>query len=352
MTIIVERAGMLTTVQDLGRYGYQRYGVSVSGAMDPYACTVANLLVGNAASAALLEFTLTGASLTFTEPALIAICGADMQPTVHGEPLPTWRPVHIKQDTLLEFGAARQGVRAYLAVAGGLQVKKRMKSSSTYLSAGIGGYEGRALREGDLLEIGPPGPLSRRIAAHVQHSADRSDRGNSDQLRFQAARWSVGHSARPPYAVNRRLRYTDGIHVELFAEESLEDFMRESYRVSPRTDRMGCRLNGRRLRLKQPTEIWSEAVTFGTVQVPPDGEPIILTADRQTTGGYPVIGQIISVDLPLLAQTPIGEEISFERVTVREAQRLLLEARRDLELLRKGVRMMIEGEPGEGEDGR
>lgn len=335
MTIYVVKPGLLTTVQDTGRYGYQQYGVIVSGAMDAHASACANALVGNDARAALLELTLTGPELRFEQSALIAICGADLTPTVDGELVPMNKPVWLQQGARLQFGAARHGVRAYVAFAGGLQAERRMGSCATYLRAGLGGYEGRALRAGDRLHVGQPSAIGRALTRLLSASpAAQSDRP------LAAPRWSAAQTALPRYTARPLIRFIAGAHYSLFDEQSREAWMTSHYRVTPRSDRMGCRLEGRALRLGSPLELFSEPVAFGTVQVPPDGMPIILTADRQTTGGYPMIAQIISVDLPLVAQTPFGGAMTFRETTIGEAQRLWTNVQRELQHIRLAVRMI------------
>jgi antagonist of KipI len=237
---------------------------------------------------------------------------------------------------MLEFRNARKGVRAYLAVNGGIHVEQRMGSRSTYLRAGIGGYQGRALAEGDELAWGHPSSMGEAIRNTLQQSLDASS-----ERPFLASSWSVSAWVLPRYAEQTQVRFLPGPHYGLFRDESLVDFQYGTYRVDPRSDRMGYRLEGKRLMLRERQELYSEPVTVGSVQVPPEGKPIILMADRQTTGGYPVIAQVISADLPLVAQTPPGGRLSFRQVDIREAQRLLLEERRELAMIRTAVRMRV-----------
>jgi antagonist of KipI len=330
MTVVVKRAGMFTTVQDLGRYGYQRYGVSVSGAMDAYACACANILVGNPPGAATLELTVSGPVLTFTEPCVIAICGADMKPVVQedGDTVPMWRPVYVSARTTITFGTAKSGVRTYIAFAGGVRAESKMGSCSTYVRAGIGGIEGRTLRDGDVLAIGAPTALGQAMAARL---GARLSRG------VAAPPWHVGWTAMPHYDPEPVVRFIPGMHYDRFADDSLEAFTRTPYRLSPQSDRMGFRLSGARLSLKRPEEFLSEPVTLGTVQVPPDGQPIILMADRQTTGGYPVIAQIIGADMPVVAQTPIGGSMRFVRTDVGEAERAWFRQQEQLRMIQAAV---------------
>lgn len=332
MTIQVSKPGLLTTIQDSGRFGYQKYGVIVGGAMDPTAYRIANMLVGNDASAASLEITVMGPTLTFHEPALIAICGADFGPVISGEELPMWRPVWVEAGRTLRFGAAKRGVRAYLAIAGGLSVPKPMNSYSTYLRAGIGGLEGRALKAGDGLQTYPMNERNRGLV-------DRLKREPGTAASYVSVPWQVSRELIPPYRLNPVVRVLPGKQYDSFAPASRADLLREPFTVQPQSDRMGYRLSGAELRLQQPEELLSEPVTFGTIQVPADGQPIVLMADRQTTGGYHKIAQVISADLPLLAQAQIGSRISFKLVGMEEAQQTKMMLDLSLSLLQMNMKM-------------
>jgi antagonist of KipI len=325
----VAEAGLLTTVQDLGRHGYQRDGVPVSGAMDPFALRVANLLVGNDPGAAGLEATLSGPVLEFAEEALIALAGADPGALLDGVVVPPWRPVRVPAGSTLALGAARRGCRAYLAVAGGIDVPRVLGSRSTFVRAALGGHRGRELRRGNELPVGSPAPLARRIAADL-------GRGGAGPA---IARWGAGPSWRPAYSDRAMARLLPGTHADALTPDAREALFRAEFRVSPRSDRTGYRLEGPRLELAAPLEILSEAVAFGTLQLPPDGEPIVLMADRQTTGGYPRIGEVASVDLPLLAQLRPGDRVSFRPCSLPDAQALLLARERDLARFRLAIEM-------------
>lgn len=347
MTIVVRKAGLLTTVQDLGRTGYQKYGVIVSGVMDVHAASCANTLVGNDVSEAVLELTQIGPELYFEQAALIAICGADMQPTVGGVEIPLYKPVHIEAGSLLRFASARYGVRGYVAFAGGLRIDKIMDSYATYLRAGIGGYEGRALREGDRLEIGQPTSLGNAVQQYVRSSpevaeAEAVNDGSEEKVAIRYPRWGASTYILPSYAADVVVRFLPGVNFDQFDATSIQYFTSSRYKLTPRSDRMGCRMEGPVLKLVQPLELSSEPVALGTVQVPPDGQPIILMADRQTTGGYPVIAHIISADLPLIAQTPIDGTVSFQQTDPSEAYRLWATVQRDLEQLRQGIRVIVQ----------
>jgi antagonist of KipI len=331
MALRVQRAGILSTLQDLGRYGYQRFGVPVGGVMDEYSHRLANLLVGNPEHEATLEITLAGPRLEFIHDTLIGICGGDFAPTIDGESVPAARPVLLSKGSVVDFGTCRLGCRAYLAVAGGFEVPLVMGSKSTYLRGGFGGFEGRALRRGDLVPTGEGGRdaypgLRRRLDAGA---------------RFAYPRWSVNANSAFLAHGHHRIHFVPGRHWELLSEDSQQQFGGVQYRIAPDSDRMGYRLEGPLLSLKQPVEILSEAVTFGSIQVPPDGRPIVLMANRQTTGGYPRIGEVSAVDLPLLAQLPPGDTVHFEPVTLEDSQRLYLQRDRDLGIMREALQMRV-----------
>lgn len=333
MSIRVLKPGLLTTVQDLGRTGFQKYGVIVGGAMDPFACRVANALVGNDESAAALEITLVGPTLRFDSTLLISICGADLSPTIDGQAVPLWRPVVVKEGSLLRFGAARHGARCYLAVSGGFDLPQALGSYSTYLRAGIGGFQGRALSEGDVLEVRPSNNLGRAIANKLAAAAKDAP--------FASTRWHVSYDMMPDYRPDPVVRAVEGPQMHGFDPESVADFFAGTFQVLPQSDRMGYRLKGEPIRPADPAELISEPVAFGTVQVPPDGNPIVLMADRQTTGGYPKIAQVITVDLPLIAQVQIGGSIRFRPVSLREAQELYWIAETEWEWLKKSIFMQF-----------
>ncbi|WP_341416688.1 biotin-dependent carboxyltransferase family protein [Paenibacillus filicis] len=331
MTIQVHKPGLLSTLQDLGRYGYQQYGVIVSGAMDSFAHKAANLLVGNGEREATIEMTLIGPVLQFAEEALIAICGSDLSPRIDGETVPLWRPVYIRAGATLAFGSSREGCRCYLAVSGGFDVLQRMNSYSTYLRAGLGGFEGRALKEGDHLPLKPVTALGMSLLERL--------RAEAGEAGFASASWRLSYELMPAYAAQPELRVIPGAQYALFQDESLEALFSEEFRVQPQSDRMGYRLSGPPLQMKERLEMLSEPVTFGTVQVPPDGNPIILMADRQTTGGYPKVAQVITADLPVLAQVQIGRPVRFRLVDLHEAQEALLEMELHVSFLRRSIHL-------------
>ncbi|TDF89782.1 biotin-dependent carboxyltransferase family protein [Paenibacillus piri] len=331
MTIHVQKPGLLTTLQDSGRYGYQQYGVIVSGAMDRFAHKTANLLVGNEETEASLEITIIGPALYFETPALISICGSDLSPKIDGMPVPLWRPVYIKAGATVQFGSSREGCRCYLAVSGGIDVPRQMNSYSTYLRAGLGGFQGRALKENDRLSIKPITKLGAKMMERLG--------GNARDAAFGSVSWRVSFELMPAYEANPEIRVIPGAQYPLFDPASLENLFATEFKVQPQSDRMGYRLAGKPIHMREPKEMLSEPVTFGTVQVPPDGNLIVLMADRQTTGGYPKVAQVISADLPLLAQAQIGSSIRFRLVDLREAQEAYLMTELNLNFLKKSIQM-------------
>ena len=321
--------GVLTTVQDRGRAGHQREGIPVSGAMDDLSLRLVNLLVGNDENAAALELTLIGPTLRFDERTLIALGGADVGASVDGTPIPLWRPVCVAAGSIVTAEAAVRGCRGYLAVAGGIDVPLVLGSRSTYVRAALGGVGGRALRRGDVVPCGAPSELSRRIAAAI---LERDTPG-----RVAVARWGAAATLLPHLAPRTTIRVLEGEHTHMLTPQSAEQLWTAEFRVGAQSDRMGYRLEGATLELSQPIEILSEAVAFGTIQLPPGGNPIVLMADRQTTGGYPRIGEVATVDLPLVAQLKPGDRLRFRPISLDEAQRLYLAREDDIAQARMAI---------------
>lgn len=325
----ITKPGLLTSIQDLGRYGYQKYGVIASGSMDPFAHRIANLLVGNEENTSTLEITLLGPAIEFNEDALISICGGNLSPSIDGKAVRLWRSVFVRKGSTLRFGPSKAGCRAYLAVAGGYSVPDVMNSKSTYLRAEIGGYSGRALKAGDQVSFESHQALSTRILESLAKSLAAGSFVESD--------WLVAADLTPKLVSTPTIRVMKGRQFDLFTQESQEKLFAEPFEVTSQSDRMGYRLKGPALELEKAEEMISEAVQFGTIQVPSDGNPIVLLADRQTTGGYPKIGQIATVDLPYLAQAKPGDFICFMEVTHEKAQTLYLERERKIQQLKNGI---------------
>jgi antagonist of KipI len=327
VTIRVVTGGLQTTVQDLGRIGYQSEGVPVGGAMDRTALRLANLSVGNDEGAAVLEASLIGPALTFDSDAVVALAGADMEATIDGHAVPVWHAIGIRSGSTLRFGRPKTGCRTYVAVGGGISATPVFGSRSTYLRAKFGGHEGRSLKPGDVLETGTPSLTSRGIARAL-----RTENGATN-----VARWSVATTVRPHYSDDVVARLVGGAHVNMLTAPSRDALGGATFRVSSSSDRMGYRLEGATLSLRQPLELLSEGVTFGTVQLPPGGAPIVLMADAQTTGGYPRVGEVASVDLPLIAQLKPGDRLRFRLISLEDAQALYLDHEGDIAQARAAI---------------
>lgn len=303
MSIRVLAPGLLSTLQDGGRYGWRHLGVGCAGALDAFSHAVANHLVGNDADAATLEITLAGPRLRFDCAARIAICGAEIDAHADGIELPGWRRIDLPARTMLAFGGCRHGARAYLAVAAGFAAPRVLGSASTDLRGGFGGHDGRALTTSDVLA------LADGDAAHV------------DALSI--APWWIDPTPDLDFTRTTLVRVLPGRDA-LAPADAL--FARE-WRVAPASNRQGLRLLGEALTLSSPREAVSEPIAPGTIQLPPDGGPIVLLADAQTHGGYPRIGHAIAADHPRLAQLRPGDALRFVPCTAAEARRLACEQR-------------------------
>lgn len=333
LSIHILKPGLFTTIQDTGRYGFQKYGVITSGAMDRIALRIANLLVGNDENEASFEITLTGPALQFSDDSIISICGADFLPKMNGERLPMWRPIFIRAGSIVEFSNVREGCRAYIAVAGGIDVPIVMGSKSTYIRAGIGGFDGRSLKRGDVIDVGALSNDSIKLMEGLRKASINA---------FSTVNWTIHHTLRKSFERKPLIRFIKGPQFDLFLGvcEKLEHHY---FKVSPQSDRMGYRLLENKLELTERVELYSEAVPFGTIQVPPDGNPIILMADKQTTGGYPVLGVVASVDLSLLAQVKPGDEIKLQEITLEDAENEFIELECTLQTLKQTVKLAIGG---------
>lgn len=334
--LLIHEPGMLTTIQDMGRIGSQKYGVIASGSMDTWASRMANLLVENSETEAVLEMTFLGPKIEFTENTLIAVTGGNMNPNMDGRPFPMNRPVYLRKRAILEFGFAAEGCRTYLAVQGGLNVPFVMGSKSTYLRAQLGGYQGRSLKAGDKLPLSPAKPTV--LSSFAEKNLTES---------FWAPAWSIGKTRLPQNGETIEIRVTPGPQIDWFTSEAIEKFLSTPFEITQESDRMGYRLSGSILEKSRTEDMISEAIGFGSIQVPPDGNPILLLADRQTTGGYPKIAQIIQSDLPLIAQLSPGFSITFRMISFNEAESSIVMKEMDLEkekvALECCIREMMQG---------
>jgi antagonist of KipI len=317
MTAIIQRAGFLTSIQDLGRTGFRQFGVSTSGALDSFALRVANLLVENDERAAGLEITLGGLQLQFEDERIVAWCGGEFDVQIGSRVFPAGHVAHLQRGDELKFGRAQIGCRCWLAISGGIDVPVVLGSRSTDLRANFGGFEGRALCDGDVLPLrtwpGSPLPAT----------------GISS--------WTAPHDWASPASRHPNLRFLRGVDWSRFDDVTIQRFTIHEFSVSPDSDRMGVRFDGPELKRQDETDLISEAVAPGTIQVPPSGKPILLLGDCQTIGGYPKIAHVITVDLGIAAQLRAGDGVRFFEVSLQDAHRLLMERKRDLERFRIGL---------------
>jgi antagonist of KipI len=297
--LFVADAGLLTTVQDLGRFGHQRVGVPQSGPMDRTAFVVANRLVGNGDDAAALECTIKGPRLEVQQAAFVAVTGAQMGFTVNGQEAPAWTAIRVRPGDVLGFQMASAGCRAYLAVAGGIDVPRILGSRATYLRGRLGGFNGRALQKADVLPVGA------------------ADGGAAREGR------AVPMGLRPSYPAERECRVILGPQDDRFTPEGIRAFLDGPYDVTPQADRMGYRLKGPVITHARGHDIVSDGIPLGGIQVPGEGQPIVLLADRQTTGGYTKIATVIGVDIGAIGQTRPGQRIRFRQVTLEDAHAAL-----------------------------
>jgi antagonist of KipI len=305
----VVKPGLLTTVQDLGRPGFQRYGVPTSGAMDTFAFAAANLLVGTQPDAASLEITLLGPELEFLTEAQIGITGADLAPTINGEGAGCWQTLQVLKGDTLAFGHPRSGCRAYLAVRGGIDVPTVLGSRSTYLRGRFGGFQGRQLKAGDIVEAYKPTKLLEQNL-------------------------SIPPELVPSYNDELTVGVVLGPQSDHFVTEEIEVFLSNAYTVTIDSDRMGYRLAGSKVRQGVPKGMVSDAITAGSVQIPPSGQPIVMMRDSQTTGGYPKIAVVTTPDVSRLGQLRPNHCVKFSKTSMSEARTSLLEYHRSLSQLR------------------
>ena len=323
MAIRVKSPGLLSTVQDTGRFGEYAIAMPLSGAMDVFSYQVGNYLVGNEEGAAGLEITYFGPELEFTEAAVIAVTGAQMPPKINGEEAPAWETLAVEAGDTLSFDYLKSGARSYLAIAGGIEVPVFMHSRSTYTLIGLGGHEGRALKEGDELEVGEAGDRSGRVGRRV------------DDYHI------------PTYSRETELRVIIGLASYRLTEESMEEFLNTTWTVTPDADRVGYRYKGGELKFierEQPAGAGTDQANvvdfgypIGSIQVPGGVEPIVLLNDAVTGGGYATIGTVISADRDRLAQTKTNDKTRFRSVDLDEALAARKERREQMAEIRRAL---------------
>lgn len=317
MSAQILKNGILTTVQDLGRKRFQRFGVNPNGAMDAAAARLVNTLLGNDEAEAVLEMHFPAPEILFEENVVFALGGADFEPKLTDENIENWRPVFAEKENILSFGKKNFGNRAYLAVKGGFKIEKWLGSASVNLAAKIGGFEGRSLQKGDRIFF-------------------------KEKVKGQKAKvkYKISNGLIPFYSRFPTVRVVSGAEFDLLTPLSQEIFLKENFVISQNSDRMGFRLKGEPIYLLSQKELVSSAVNFGAIQLFPDGQLTILMADRQISGGYPCIANVVSIDLPLVAQLGASDKIAFHPVTLEEAEDLLSDFERDLNLLKTAVKFL------------
>ncbi len=304
--------GLFTTIQDLGRFGFESQGVPTSGAMDEFAFRVANILVENDENAPCLEITLIGPTLEVLENTLVAVTGAEVQPFVNGFPRPCWSSFPVQKGDVITFSQVKSGCRAYLAVTGGFDGEFVMGSFSTYTKGKLGGIDGRKLQVGDILRC-------RKLQRGVKSK-------------------KVPDELIPTYSTNQEIRVILGPQDDYFTKEAIEVFLNFVFQVTKDSDRMGYRLEGPEIKAARKHDIITDAVVPGSVQVPGNGKPIVMMKDAQTTGGYTKIATVISTDLSKLAQLKPGDSLIFKSVDIETAHKILVENERNIEQIKKSLK--------------
>ena len=314
MSLLIQKEGILTTIQDLGRNGYRDLGINPGGAMDRTAARLINILLGNDEREAVLEFHFPAGIIVFEQPTVFALGGADFDTRLDGEKIENWRPYFADAGSKLRFAGKNSGSRLYLSVRGGFAAEKWLGSFSTNLVAHAGGLKGRRLRIGDSIDF-------------------REKISTKEKFNY-----FISPSLIPFYRPFPTVRVVAGAEFELLNKNSRSLFLESTYTVSNRSDRMGYRLTGDPLKLTNNLEMLSSAVCFGTIQLLPDGDLIVLMADHQTTGGYPRLGHVISLDLPLLAQLGPNDKVGFHLISINEAEDLSAHFENELSIFRIGCR--------------
>lgn len=323
MSLQIVKAGVLDTIQDHGRYGYQHLGINPGGVMDRYAACIANFLAGNEADTALFELHFPSSSFLFQQPALIAISGADFCPTINGTPVSINKPILINKNSLLEFKRNKSGNRAYLAIHKGLQIEPWLQSKSTNLKASKGGYQGSILKSGDII------PFKKDTLTRILKKEPFI------QLPWQAnTNWEN--------EVHSCLSVLPGNEWSWLRAAAQSTFINNEYKIKPQSDRMGYRLESKSIITTYNEELISSGVNRGTIQLLPDGQLIVLMADHQTTGGYPRIAHIISAHQHKLAQMKSGEMLFFKITNQKTAENLLTIQQKHLQQLQNGCTLRLQ----------
>jgi antagonist of KipI len=328
MSLKLVKAGMLDSIQDMGRFGYQQVGINPTGVMDKYAAAIANILVGNDRGEPVIEMHFPAASILFEESAMIALSGADFDASINGIKVPINHAVIVNENATLQFNSLKNKSHCYLAIRGGIKLSKWLDSYSTNLKAEAGGFSGRRLLKDDTVELNKP--------FNTNKTGDR----DAIATGFKILPWQANEDF--GIGDTEQLLVIPGAEWDWLEKNSQEKFLKNPFYISLNSDRMGYRLASEPLHLAAKTELISSAVSFGTIQLLPDGQLIILMADSQTTGGYPRLGNIISAHLPILAQMKTGDKIQFRFTDHHEAESLLLKQQQHLTQLEIACKLRLE----------
>lgn len=314
MSLKILKGGILTTVQDLGRNHFRRFGINPNGVMDASAARLINILLGNRDDEAVLEMHFPAAEILFEENTFFALGGADFSAKLDDKSIENWRPYFAEKESILRFSEKKLGNRAYLSVKGSFEIENWLESASTNLKAKTGGFDGRKLQKDDKINV-----------------------NSKFKIQNSKSNFKISDSLIPFYTSFPTVRVVAGAEFELLTTSSREIFQTENFVISQNSDRMGFRLQGKSIHLSEKKEIVSSAVNFGTIQLLPDGQMITLMADHQTSGGYPRVANVISVDLPLLAQLGANDKVAFHPASIEEAENLSMEFEKNLNLLKIAV---------------
>ena len=323
MSLKIVKAGMLDSIQDMGRYGYQQVGINPTGCIDKYAAVIANILVGNTHNEAVIEMRFPAAAIFFDEPTIIALSGADFNASINGNPIPINHAVIVNKNTTIQFLSPKNKSHCYLAIKGGMKLSKWLNSYSTNLKAEAGGFLGRRLLKDDVIELNEYPGINK---------IDDSD--------FKILPWQASENF--GMDDSEQLMVLQGAEWEWLDKNSQEKFLKNPFFISHNSDRMGYRLASEPLHAITKTELVSSAVSFGSIQLLPDGQLIILMADNQTTGGYPRLGNIISAYLPMLAQMKAGDKVQFKFTDHQTAENLILKQQQHLTQLEIACKLRLE----------
>lgn len=324
MSLRIIKAGMLDTIQDHGRYGYRHLGINPGGSMDRFSAAVVNMLTGSEPGDPVIEMHFPAATILFEKEMLIAIGGADFDATVNGEKIPLWHPVLLDKNSLLQFHHPSLGARCYLAVSGMFRVDKWLNSYSTNLKAEAGGFNGRSLLKDDVILIDEKRDYSKYL--NDKDFAVLPWKADADWNKF----------------LNNAIEVLPGNELDNLTNEARDLFFNQPFTITTSSDRMGYRLNGPVLETVRQTELVSSAVTFGTIQLLPDGQLIVLMADHQTTGGYPRIAHVTSTNLSRIAQMRPGEKIQFKVIDQKTAEDLFINQTRHLLQLQNACKFRLQ----------